>query len=73
MTAFCRYVMPARKISTACLSIWNGSDCLSRVTINEWFRRFEDGREHLTDDERSGRRREALSESNIEKVGQFEK
>ena len=29
-----------------------GSDCLSRATINEWFRRFKDGRKHLTDDER---------------------
>ena len=48
-----------------------GSDCLSRATINEWFRRFKDGREHLTDDERSGRPREAVNESNIEKVRQF--
>ena len=48
-----------------------GSDCLSRATINEWFPRFKDGREHLTDDERSGRSREAVNESNIEKVRQF--
>ena len=48
-----------------------GSDCLSRATINEWFRRFKDGRGHLTDDEGSGRPREAVNESNIEKVRQF--
>ena len=48
-----------------------GSDCLSRATINEWFRRFIDGREYLTDDERSGRPREAVNQSNIEKVRQF--
>ena len=41
-----------------------GSDCL-------WFRRFKDGREHLTDEERSHRPREAVNESNIEKVRQF--
>ena len=48
-----------------------GSDCLSRATINGWFRRFKDGKEHLTDDERSGRPREAVNESSIEKVLQF--
>ena len=48
-----------------------GIDCLSRATINYWFRRFKDGRERLTDDERSGRSREAVNESNIEKVRQF--
>ena len=48
-----------------------GSGCLSHATINEWFRRFKDGREHLTDDERSGRPREAVNEINIEKVRQF--
>ena len=49
------------------------SDCLSRATINEWFRLFKDGREHLTDDEGSGQPREAVNEStcNIEKVRQF--
>ena len=50
-----------------------GSDCLSRETINESFRRFKDGREHLTDGERSGRPREVVNESNIEKVRQCQK
>ena len=49
----------------------HGGDCLSRTTFNEWFRRFKDGREHLTDDDRLGRPREAVNESNIEKVRQF--
>ena len=44
-----------------------GSDGLSRATINQWFRRFKDGREHLTDDERSGRPREAVNESTSKK------
>ena len=32
-----------------------GDDCLSRSRIHEWFKRFQEGREALEDDERSGR------------------
>ena len=32
-----------------------GDDCLSRGRIREWFKRFQEGREALEDDERSGR------------------
>ena len=31
-----------------------GDDCLSRSHIHEWFKRFEEGRKALVDDERSG-------------------
>ena len=30
-----------------------GDDCLSRSRIHEWFKRFQEGREALKDDERS--------------------
>ena len=32
----------------------NSDDCLSRSRIHEWFKRFQEGREALEDDERSG-------------------
>ena len=33
-----------------------GDDCLSRSRIYEWFKRFQEGREALEDDERSAKR-----------------
>ena len=41
-----------------------GDDCLSRSRIHEWFKRFQEGREALQDDERSGRPRNVLNEEN---------
>ena len=38
MTAFCRYVMPARKISTACLSIWGRSYTVTEYSVTVYNR-----------------------------------
>lgn len=48
-----------------------GDDCLSRSRVHEWFKRFQEGREDLEDDERSGRPRETVNEENTEIVRQF--
>ena len=42
-----------------------GDECLSRLTIHEWFKRFKEGQEDLNDDERSGRPRSALNKENV--------
>ena len=39
-----------------------GDDCLSRSPIHEWFKHFQEGREALEDDERSGRLRNVVNE-----------
>ena len=46
-------------------------DCLSRSRIHEWFERFQEGREALEDDERSGRPRNVGNEENAEIVREF--
>ena len=48
-----------------------GDDCLSRSRIHEWFKRFEEGREALEDDEHSGRPRNVVNEENAEIVREF--
>ena len=48
-----------------------GDDCLSRGRIHEWFKRFQEGREALEDDERSGRPRKVVNEENAEIVREF--
>ena len=48
-----------------------GDDCLSRSRIHEWFKRFQEEREALEDDERSGRRRNVVNEENAEIVREF--
>ena len=45
-----------------------GDDCLSRSRIHEWFKRFQEGREALEDDERSGRPRNVVNGENAEIV-----
>ena len=45
-----------------------GDDCLSRSRIHEWFKRFQEGREALEEDERSCRPRNAVNEENAEIV-----
>ena len=32
-----------------------GDECLSRTQVFEWFKRFEEGREEIGDDQRPGR------------------
>ena len=41
-----------------------GDDCLSRSRIQELFKRFQEGREALEDDERLGRKRNVVNEEN---------
>ena len=48
-----------------------GDDCLSRSRIHEWFKRFQEGREALEDDEHSGRPRNVVNEENAEIVREF--
>ena len=48
-----------------------GEDCLSRSRIHEWFKLFQEGREALEDDERSGRPRNVVNEENAEIVREF--
>ena len=48
-----------------------GDDCLSRSSIHEWFKHFQEGREALEDDERSGRPRNIVNEKNAEIVREF--
>ena len=43
-------------------------DCLSGSRIHEWFKRFQERREALEDDERSGRPRIVVNEENAEIV-----
>ena len=46
-------------------------DCLSRSRIHEWFKRFQERRKALEDDERSRRPRNAVNEENAEIVSEF--
>ena len=48
-----------------------GDDCLSRSCIHEYFTRFQEGRESLEDDERSGRQRYVVNEENAPIVREF--
>ena len=48
-----------------------GDDCLSRSRNHEWLKRFQEGREALEDDERSGRPRNVVNEENAEIVREF--
>ena len=48
-----------------------GDDCLSRSRIHERFKRFQEGRESLEDDERSGRPRNVVNEENAKIVREF--
>jgi len=49
-----------------------GDDCLSRSRIHEWFKRFQEGREDLEDDERLGRAKYVVNEKkNTEIVREF--
>ena len=46
-------------------------DCLSHSRIHEWFKRFQEGREALEDDERSGQPRNVVNDETAEIVHQF--
>jgi [histone H3]-lysine36 N-dimethyltransferase SETMAR len=66
-----KFCLKLGKTATEChetLKTVYGSDCLSRTQIFEWYKRFKDGRESFEDDERSGRPRTSITDSNVEKV-----
>ncbi|EFN76303.1 Putative uncharacterized protein FLJ37770, partial [Harpegnathos saltator] len=46
-----------------------GNECLSRVRVFEWFKRFQDGQKDVEDDSRLGRFSTSKTDKNIEKVG----
>nr|APL98289.1 putative DD34D transposase [Bactrocera tryoni] len=48
-----------------------GDQCLSRSNVHEWFKRFQEGREDLCDDQKSGRPKSVITQNNIEKVQEF--
>jgi len=48
-----------------------GDECLSRTQVFEWFKRFEEGREEIGDDQRRGRPSTSKTDANIEKVGEI--
>ncbi|KAF2887592.1 hypothetical protein ILUMI_18581 [Ignelater luminosus] len=41
-----------------------GDDCLSRTRVNEWFKRFHEGREDILDDEHPGPSKTVATEKN---------
>ena len=44
---------------------------MATIVIHEWFKRFQEGREALEDDERSGRPRIVVNEENAKIVREF--
>ena len=48
-----------------------GDDCLSRSRIREWFKRFQEGRKALEDDESSGQPINVANEENATIVREF--
>ncbi|EFN76790.1 Putative uncharacterized protein FLJ37770, partial [Harpegnathos saltator] len=45
-----------------------GDDCLSKTSTFEWFKKFQEGRESVEDDPRSGRPSTSTDDAHIEKV-----
>lgn len=45
-----------------------GDDTMSQPRVYEWYKRFQEGREDIEDDERSGRPSTSTSDENVEKV-----
>jgi len=45
-----------------------GKDCLSRTQVYDWFHQFQNGREDIEDQHRSGRPKSGRSEENVEKI-----
>uniref|UniRef100_T1HJG0 Mos1 transposase HTH domain-containing protein n=1 Tax=Rhodnius prolixus TaxID=13249 RepID=T1HJG0_RHOPR len=41
---------------------------MSKTRIYEWYKRFQDGRENVEDDERPGRPRTSTTDENVKKV-----
>ena len=45
-----------------------GESAMSKTRVYEWYKRFQDGREDVEDDERSGRPSTSTTDENVEKV-----
>ena len=41
---------------------------MSKTRVNEWYKRFQDDREDVEDDERPGRPNTSITDENVEKV-----
>uniref|UniRef100_W8CAR2 Mos1 transposase HTH domain-containing protein n=1 Tax=Ceratitis capitata TaxID=7213 RepID=W8CAR2_CERCA len=48
-----------------------GVDCLSRARVHKWFKRFQEGREDIKDDDHPGPANTVVTETNIERVREF--
>ena len=57
-----------------CNKVWEmltkayGESAMSKTRVYEWYKRFQDGREDVEDDERSGRPSTSTTDENVEKV-----
>ena len=47
-----------------------GDNAMKKTAVDKWVKRFSDGRESITDEERSGLSETSRTEENIEKVRQ---
>ena len=45
-----------------------GESAMSKAIVYEWYKRFQDGREDVEDDERPGRPSTSTTDENVEKV-----
>ena len=45
-----------------------GESAMSKTRVYEWYKRFQDGREDVEDDERPGRPSTSTTDENVEKV-----
>jgi len=45
-----------------------GDNAMKKIAVYEWVKRFSEGRESVTDEERSGQPATSRTEENIEKV-----
>ena len=45
-----------------------GDSSMSKTRVYEWYKRFQDGREDVEDDERPGRPSTSITDENVEKV-----
>lgn len=50
------------------LNIAFGESTISKTRVYEWYKRFQEGREDVEDDERPGRPSTSISDENVEKV-----
>ena len=46
----------------------NKESAMSKTKVYEWYKRFQDGREDVEDDERPGRPSTSRTDENVEKV-----